>query len=423
MNDFHCLGSDCLHTCCKNWSVQVDRFHYDAVIRLAQKHPLLNEKVKSGLIPNDSPSNPKHYASIHMNTEGFCPFLNEQRMCDIHGLGGIDILNNTCTFYPRVLYELDQQIEMTGALSCPEVTRLCLTANEDETLQAVDKNILPRLHDLPIIQVLDSQSTTVYQQHFARVRAQFLQLAQQSSLTTKERYYLLCYFSHRLSQYYHLDNDEDIAGLIDNEMTRLGNAQLVENLLSTYDRFEDHELSGLITIQSIFSIRTQHYQDEPLTPYIRDIINSYQDDIEQDPFKAEIEPLYHAYVHRKSVIRLAAKQQIEDYLNRHMQNCLNREWFIRFPDPFVYTQMLVVRQAMLRFLLYSHPSIYRWCLEHQEGEEEVLQKIIEELAIEIFTLFSRSVEHDVPFLQNIYTALETEEMMNTQTSLALLKGV
>ena len=53
----------------------------------------------------------------------------------------------------------------------------------------------------------------------------------------------------------------------------------------------------------------------------------------------------------------------------------------------------------------------------------MLHKVIEELSVEMMFLFSRSIEHDTTFLQNIYSALNTEDMMNLDTALSLLRGI
>lgn len=78
---------------------------------------------------------------------------------------------------------------------------------------------------------------------------------------------------------------------------------------------------------------------------------------------------------------------------------------------------------MLRFLLYSHPSIQQWCKADANHTEETLHSVIEEISVEIFYLFSRSIEHDITFLQNVYSALTTEDMMNLDASLAFIKGL
>ena len=424
MAKFRCLGSECEDTCCKHWTVKVDKSHYVAIEQLSQKHPELAKIVSQSVVELEQPGDEAAYAQIQMDASGFCPFLDGKQLCRLHTIGGIEVLGNTCAFYPRVLYQIDDTLEVAGALSCPEVVRGCLRAENRPGLIEVGSNILPRAHDYRVVHSIDTATANTYERLFPKVRERFAQLAFDPMLTCKQKMYLLCYGSYRLSEHYHNESDDAVEAFVNSELQRLSSAQLKDRLLERFNAFEDSEKLGLITIQSIFLIRTQHYENEPLTPYISDIINSYLQELDSDnPFTTEIDGLYNVYHGRKKAILEVAKSQIEDYLSRHLQNCLLREWYIRFPDPFGYMLMLTLRHAMLRFLLYSHPSIYRWCLEDEEHATETLHKVIEELSVEMLFLFSRSIEHDTTFLQNIYSALISEEMMQLNTALCLLRGV
>ena len=424
MEKFHCLGSECEDTCCKRWTVKIDQPHHEALLRLSERHPVLAKIITESVIVLEPGGEGGAYASIEMDDEGFCPFLDDEQLCHIQTAGGFDALGDTCTFYPRVIYQIDDVIEVAGALSCPEVVRGCLSSENRAGLIEVDRAMLPREPGGAVVHRIDTRNANTYERLFPIIRQHFMQLAFDPMLTSKQKMYLLCYGSQRLSEHYHTECNDDVESIIQNELQRLASKDLKPSLIDRFEKFVDEEKLGLITIQSIFLIRSQHYEDEPLTPYIRDIINSYILELNSDnPFTTEIDGLHNVYHRRKKAILDVAKSQIEHYLSRHLQNCLLREWYIRFPDPFGYMLMLTLRHAMLRFLLYSHPSIYRWCLEDEEHEAETLHKVIEELSVEMLFLFSRSIEHDTTFLQNIYSALITENMMELHTALCLLKGV
>lgn len=423
MKSFRCLGSECEDTCCKNWSVKFDHEHYVALQQLSETNPELAKIFSTSVIRLEN-EDENAYAGIELDEEGFCRFLDASKLCRIQSAGGFDALGNTCTFYPRVIYQIDDTMEIAGALSCPEIVRGCLTSKDWPGLIEVDADILPREPGNAVIHHIDTNSAQTYERLFPVVREYFLQQAFDSQLTAKQKMYLLCYSSQRLSESYHKDCGDEAEPIVHRALERLANKDMKPNLLQHFYQFEDLEKLGLITVQSIFLIRSQHYQNEPLTPYIRDIINSYIIELEvENPFNTEIDGLYNVYHGRKKAIITSVRSQIEEYLSRHLQNCLLREWYIRFPDPFGYMLMLCLRQSMLRFLLYSHPSIYRWCLEDEEHDQETLHKVIEELSVEMMFLFSRSIEHDTTFLQNIYSALNTEDMMHLETALSLLRGI
>lgn len=419
MQSFRCLAQDCEDNCCKRWSVRLDEKHYNRITELGSHHPTLQSIIDSSVHIALTPTDTNHYANIDMDDEGYCPFLNNDSLCQLHQVGDIDTLGNTCANYPRVIYQIDETLEVMGALSCPEVTRLCFRSDNPSVLITIDSTSLPR-KDYTLTQHINTQEETYYERRFPLIRDEFLQLARSSVYTTKQKLYLLCYLSQRLSVHYNNNCDDSIEAVLQHELERFSGEEIKTSLLINMDNFDDLKKTGLITVQSIFSIRIQHYQQDPLTPYINDIIESYRNDT---PFDMEITVLNEIYFQRKNTITKAVHLQLEDYLTRHMQNCLLREWFIRFPNPFNYMQMLTLRHAMLRFLLYSHPSIQQWCQTEAEHTDETLHKVIEEISVEIFYLFSRSIEHDIAFLQNVYSALMTEDMMNLDTTLALLKGL
>ncbi|MDH5183830.1 MAG: flagellin lysine-N-methylase [Gammaproteobacteria bacterium] len=419
MNEFRCLAQDCEDNCCKRWSVRLDKEHYSQILQLGSVHAKLQSTINQSVHITRHPADKHHFATIDMDEEGYCPFLNQESLCQLQDLGDINVLGNTCANYPRVMYQIDDTVEMVGALSCPEVTRLCFRSNETPALIPVGLESLPR-EDYTLTHHIDTQRAPYYERRFPLIREAFLNIAIHHGYTSKQKLYLLCYLSQRLSVHYHSGCDDSIETILQHELTRFSGTTIKKSLLTNMDNFQDLTKTGLITVQSIFSIRIQHFQQDPLTPYVNDIIESYREDM---PFDMEIDALSEIYVERKETISHSVHIQLEDYLSRHLHNCLLREWYIRFPNPFNYMQMITLRQAMLRFLLYSHPSIQQWCQTEAEHTDETLHKVIEEISVEIFYLFSRSIEHDVAFLQNVYSTLLTEDMMNLDTTLAFLKGL
>lgn len=416
---FRCLAQDCEDNCCKRWSVRLDKEHYSRILNLGMRQAQLQTTIDASVHITRQPIDAHHYATIEMDEEGYCPFLNQQSLCELQSLGDINVLGNTCANYPRVFYQIDDTLEMIGALSCPEITRLCFRSTDLPILTPVEQKSLPR-QDYTLTHHIDTQTSPYYERRFPLIRGEFLNIVHDRTYTSKQKLYLLCYLSKRLSTHFNNHCDASIEPIIQNVLQRFSGKEIKESLLLNLEKFHDLSHTGLITVQSIFSIRIQHYQQDPLTPYINDIIESYR---EHMPFDMEIGALSIIYFQRKETISERVHSQLEDYLSRHLHNCLLREWFIRFPDPFNYMQMLTLRHAMLRFLLYSHPSIQEWCQTEPEHTDETLHKVIEEISVEIFYLFSRSIEHDTDFLQNVYSALITEDMMNLDASLAFIKGL
>lgn len=212
----------------------------------------------------------QNFAHIKLKADGYCPFLDSDGLCQPHARFGITALSNACAFFPQVLSAYRDDVEMTGALSCPEVVRFCL------------------LGDMPI---RNSRSSS--------------------------------------------------------------------------------------------------------RPYYREPRRVYQENWD----------------------RLNAQYgvRLEQCLGRYLVNCLQREWFISMPNPFVYMHLLTIRLAILRFLIAGHPQIQR-CLQQQAGGAEIDKYIVETVY-----LFARGIDQNLPFLQVVYEAMAEQQMMSFDYAMPLIK--
>lgn len=115
---FHCLAKDCPDTCCKDWEVDVDEdtFYYYRVQEgeLGRKlNRLLKEEGEAKYIP--------------LEKDGRCPFLREDKLCEICAALGEEGLSQTCQEYPRYYMGIGSYEQIDLSLSCMEVGRLLFT--------------------------------------------------------------------------------------------------------------------------------------------------------------------------------------------------------------------------------------------------------------------------------------------------------
>lgn len=138
VKQFSCLGESCEDTCCKGWGMQVDQSTAD---RYAQSAPellqFLSGTGESCIMQRDALTD-------------YCVKF-ENGLCGIQKRYGETFLGDACFFYPRMTRALGQSLVMTGALSCPEITRLALfgsnafewTESKSERLPQSLVNYLP----------------------------------------------------------------------------------------------------------------------------------------------------------------------------------------------------------------------------------------------------------------------------------------
>ena len=117
---FQCIGPECEDSCCNDWRISFDKKSYKNTI----KHPLLATTAKNAFIETKKSAN--DWADIRLNEQGACPFVNEQKLCDVHAKAGVQALSHTCKTYPRIHKVIGGNKHESLYLSCPEVARLVL---------------------------------------------------------------------------------------------------------------------------------------------------------------------------------------------------------------------------------------------------------------------------------------------------------
>ena len=118
--DFHCKGSECVHTCCAGWVIGIDA---DSLERF-KKDPDIAPVVKDGCFV--------------MREDGRCPFLRDDNLCEMIIRHGEDYLCDICREHPRFYNEFEDHTEAGIGLVCEEACRLVLEADNGFKLTAED---------------------------------------------------------------------------------------------------------------------------------------------------------------------------------------------------------------------------------------------------------------------------------------------
>ena len=150
MRRFMCIGSQCEDTCCFGWRVNIDRATYRKYRRVTD--PELRQELDSCIKRNRSQPGEQNYARIKMDRGKACPFLNEESLCRIQLRLGEEFLSDICVTYPRVANLVNNVLEKSATMSCPEAARLALLNPEemefDELVEPVEtRNIINRQID------------------------------------------------------------------------------------------------------------------------------------------------------------------------------------------------------------------------------------------------------------------------------------
>ncbi len=119
---FRCIGADCEDTCCVGWIVNIDKDTYDAY--QLSDDPELGPRLHELVTINPAGTSDESYAHVTLSGSA-CPFLSEG-LCAIQKKLGERYLSIMCGRYPRGMNMVDDVLQRSLDLSCPEAARIVL---------------------------------------------------------------------------------------------------------------------------------------------------------------------------------------------------------------------------------------------------------------------------------------------------------
>lgn len=114
---FRCLAGACPQTCCAAWEIVVDPDAQDAYLRL--QHPLAAKLRRVLRVDSEGDT---YFAQ----TDGRCPFLCADGLCELQRTLGEQSLCRTCRDFPRWEVLLCDRMEQGLSPACPEAARRLL---------------------------------------------------------------------------------------------------------------------------------------------------------------------------------------------------------------------------------------------------------------------------------------------------------
>jgi lysine-N-methylase len=195
--EFRCLGADCEDTCCDGWAVAVDRPTFEKY----QQHPDPRWRASFQNLVTINPAgvSDHDYARIQLSTTT-CPFYSEG-LCAIHKELGEEYLSVTCASFPRVWNVVDQVLERSLDLGCPEAARKALLdparMTYDEARPGGDG---VRTGRLSAIDVAGGARPGKPDRYFQLVRRFIIELLQNRALPLWKRLLIVGYFCDKVQE-------------------------------------------------------------------------------------------------------------------------------------------------------------------------------------------------------------------------------
>lgn len=118
--EFRCKADRCGDSCCIGWEIDIDE---DTFTYYKSVEGAFGERLAAHMVTEDG-------NSFVLQENGWCPFLNEKKLCDICIHLGEEALSEVCTEYPRFTMEYGNVREKILSLSCEEAGWLVFSTDQ-----------------------------------------------------------------------------------------------------------------------------------------------------------------------------------------------------------------------------------------------------------------------------------------------------
>ncbi len=130
--DFKCIGSQCKHSCCIGWEIDIDG---DTAKKYEKVGGVFGKRLRDSI---DKSGECPHFI---LGDKERCPFLNKNNLCDIIINLGEGYLCEICDAHPRFKNYFSDRVEIGLGLCCEEACRIILCEKEPFSLEITENSV------------------------------------------------------------------------------------------------------------------------------------------------------------------------------------------------------------------------------------------------------------------------------------------
>jgi len=393
---FACIGGACEDTCCSGWSISIDADHFREMRRTIGATKQGKAAFEKNVRRIRTNATTEKYALIVLdNVTKKCGFLDGEGMCGVHRKHGEALLPDICATYPRRQSYLQtpegERFEVSSVLSCPEAARLALLPRDAMELVEAERSVLARQHFMQ----LHGPTESLYEAALDPVRAALLEIVS-SAPTTSAGLATAAALADTLGESFAREPRDPIAP---------------DALLATLQRFVRPEVAAnmarelpkiavplTVPMQPLLQILAARVSlpEGNFAVLLGHAVARYH--ITQNTIIAEVAEKYAA--HRDAAAPLVDKR-LDDMLRNFVLHYVFSTWYTFAPNLGVYIRGVILRVALLRFLVFAHPDIQA-LVSATEGDAV---RTVERVLVEVVYKMARDVDHHGPFVHLLDRAL------------------
>jgi lysine-N-methylase len=409
MEGFHCIGGDCEDTCCQLWwHITIDQGSYARLKKAMRGEPLFERTFQ--LLP-PAERNKETFAYVPEALSGNCPMLTDDKLCTLHARWGEPLLPVVCATYPRQVASVGGRLELSGALSCPEVARRALLQPNGAELVEITQEAMgePRRQRtlLPM---------TPYKEAFDGIRGTLFHLFGLGEYPLASRLYFALTFADAIGSFFRSDAERIDEERMGRELALLDEPAVRDQL---HERLSAQEGQGPIATSLLghaLALRLTLHRVERTLELLNGVFGEYAATggarADGENWILSPEPLYASFRARWERLQTQAGERVDRWLTNYCQHHAMHSWYTDYPTLGSYLRLLALKVALLRFMLAGHPRV-REALDAGDGER------LDAACIQVVYILSRAWDHSPSFLEALSKTLS--EKMGPQDAVALLK--
>lgn len=398
MTRFRCIAERCEDSCCSGMKVPVSESQWQRLQAAESRSPEHARYLRQHVSPNPGGA-PSERAFIEVPLDGDCPFLDTERLCSLQRRHGEAVLPDICANFPRILTRWGERLEVSGTLACPEVTRLCLLA--EDALEPIPVDSPSALVPRPeVARPLSMDPDDAYGLHAETIREALLRLLRQHKYPLASRLAMLGQLAYGLDGFY-FRGTESFRGAerassrarLNEELQRF---DIPEVLDAVHEDFTGLSLPGGPSVglfSAVLKARRAAGRGERFTAWVRGVLESLQ--LEEgganDP-----EAAWRTYVERWRHLEAHHGERVHQYFHNAALHHVWRSPFTDSPSLLAYVFRLTLKMGLLRLTFAGHPVVAALCREPSSTGEAREQ--LDAAAVETFQLVAKHLEQAPEFL-------------------------
>ena len=294
---------------------------------------------------------------------GDCSMLDGVGLCRIQSKFGHAALFDVCATYPRYANQIDgdgqgaaPSLELFGTLSCPEVARLALLADDGFELEAVTAVEAPR----KLRNRFGTQEP--YFQPYQMVRAALTKLLAEPGFSLQEKLFALLWLADQLRQVLFAGCTQVPSADLRKVLDALSGPGVLPSLAANFRSLRiDAELPLAVMWQTLPPAEIRPgAQTERFDRILREVWREYgrTQGMEASLSDADLRDLVAQYATVRAAVPGPAQKRLDLLLSRYAINHVLTTPYMLSSSLFTYAYELVVRIAMLRFLACTRLSLF-----------------------------------------------------------------